>query len=355
MAAAEIDRAKAKEVAQRIAGDVATAMHAALTFIGDRLGLFKAMKDAGPLTVEGLAANTGLDQRHLREWLNAMVSAQYIAYDPAAHTYLLTPEYGVTLGDENSPYFVASFFQVVQGGMSMAPRVAEAFRTGKGVAPQEYPVWMPQATERNSQPRYTFKLVRRWLAAMPHVIERLNQGAMVADVGCGGGRAAILIAQAFPKSRVVGFDVHAESIERARRNAAEAKLAGRVTFELANGTALPAGQFDLVTAFDVIHDAVDPVGLMKSIRRSLKPDGSFLLQEINLSDNVEENITPLGKLTYSVSTLYCMTTSLAQGGPGIGAAMGQTKARELAAAAGFEHFQRLPVHDDFAVLYELKG
>jgi SAM-dependent methyltransferase len=354
-AAGEIDREKAKQAALQILDDVASAMHGAMNFIGDRLGLFKAMKDAGPLTIEELAAKTALNQRYLREWLNSMVAAQYLEYDPARHTYLLTPEYAVALADENSPYFVGSYFQVVQAVMSVAPKVAEAFRTGGGITQAEYPPWMFEATERNSRPRYQSKLTRKWIPAMPQAVERLQRGGVAADVGCGGGRAAILIAKAFPTSRLFGFDLHAESIERARRNAAAAGVADRVTFEVANGTQLPPGKFDLVTTFDVVHDSVDPVGLMSSIRRSLTPGGTYLVQELNVSSEVEENIRPMGKLIYSISTLYCITTSLAQGGAGIGAAMGEPKARELAAAAGFMHFRKLPIKDQFAVLYELMG
>jgi 2-polyprenyl-3-methyl-5-hydroxy-6-metoxy-1,4-benzoquinol methylase len=353
MAGGEIDREKAKQVALQVMSDVATATHAAMTFIGDRLGLFNAMKDAGPLTVDQLAAKTGLNRRYLQEWLNSMVAAKYFEYYPAAHTYLLTPEYAVALADENSPYFIGSYFQVVQATMSVAPKVADAFSTGRGVTQAEYPPWMFEATERNSLPRYQYKLARKWIPAMPQVVERLERGGTAADVGCGGGRAAILMAKAYPKSRVFGFDLHAESIERARRNAADAEVADRVTFEVANGTQLPPGKFDLVTTFDVVHDSVDPVGLMSAIRRALTPGGTYLVQEINISPNVEENIRPLGRMVYSVSTLYCMTTSLAHGGAGIGAAMGEPKARELATQAGFSHFRRLPIEDDFAILYEL--
>ena len=127
-----------------------------------------------------------------------------------------------------------------------------------------------------------------------------------------------------------------------------------MSFEAANGSAIPAASFDFITTFDVVHDSVDPVSLMSAIRRALKPDGTYLVQEINISDAVQDNIRPMGKMVYSVSTLYCMTTSLAHGGAGIGAAMGEPKARELAAAAGFSRFTRLPVKDDFAVLYELR-
>ncbi len=350
----DFDFAKAKQVALTVMSDVGSAMHGMLSYIGDRVGLFKAMMDAGPLTVAQLAAKTGLSARYVREWLSAMAAAHYIEYDPEAATYLLTPEYAAALADEDSPFFIGSYFQMAQAAASVAPKVAEAFRTGKGVVQAEYPSGFFEAAERNSNTRYKHKLMRKWLPAMPQVAAVLNAGGTAADVGCGGGRAAIMIAQAFLNARVTGFDVHAASIERARRNAEAAGVADRVTFEITNGTSLPERAFDFVSTFDVVHDAVDPVGLMGAIRRSLRHDATYLVQEINVTGELKDNIKPLGKMAYSVSTLYCMTTSLAHGGAGIGVAMGEPKARELAAAAGFSRFKRLPIEDDFAVLFELR-
>jgi SAM-dependent methyltransferase len=351
---AELDLEKAKQVAQILVGDVGTVVHGALCYIGDRTGLFKAMAGTGPLTVEQLATKTGLSARYVREWLGAMATARYVEYDSIAKTYLLTPEYAAALADEDSPFFIGGYFQMAQAAVSVAPKVAEAFETGKGVTQAEYPVSFFEAAERNSRTRYLHKLLRKWIPAMPQVVERLNAGGVAADVGCGGGRAAIMIAQAFPRAHLFGYDIHAESIERARGNAAAEGVADRVRFETLDGGQLPAAKFDFVSTFDVVHDSVDPVGLMSAIRRSLRDDGTYLVQEVNVSDKVEENMKPLGKMVYSVSTLYCMTTSLAQGGAGIGTAMGETKARELAAAAGFKRFTRLPIKDDFAVLYELR-
>jgi len=351
---AELDLEKAKQVAQTVVGDVGTVVHGALCYIGDRMGLFKAMAGAGPLTVEQLAGKTGLSARYVREWLGAMATAHYVEYDAAAATYLLTPEYAAALADEDSPFFVGGYFQMAQAAVTVAPQVAEAFKTGKGVSQSEYPVSFFEAAERNSRTRYLHKLLRKWIPAMPQVVERLNAGGVAADVGCGGGRAAIMLAQAFPAARLFGYDLHAESIERACRNAQAEGVAGRVSFEALDGRQLPAAKFDFVSTFDVVHDAVDPLGLMSAIRRSLEDDGTYLVQEVNVSDKVEENMLPLGKMVYSISTLYCMTTSLAHGGAGIGTAMGEKKARELASAAGFKRFTRLPIKDDFAVLYELR-
>jgi ubiquinone/menaquinone biosynthesis C-methylase UbiE len=189
---------------------------------------------------------------------------------------------------------------------------------------------------------------------MPQVVEALNAGGTALDVGCGSGRAVIALANAYPKARLFGYDGHAGSVERARTNAKAAGVADRVTFETVDCTRLPSAQFDFIATFDVIHDSVDPVGLLKSIRGALKPDGTYLMVEVNVSNNLEDNINPMGRMMYSASTLYCMTVSLAHGGAGIGAMMGEPKARELAQSAGFTQFNRLPVKDAFSVLYELR-
>lgn len=348
------DKANFKRTAERIVADASAGLHAVMTYIGDRLGIFKAMADGEPVSRADLAARTGLNERYLREWLGAMVAAQYIEYDPEAQTFRLTPDYAEALAREESPFFVAGYFSNVVAGAMAANRVAEAFRRGGGIKQAEYPPEMLHAAERNSAPRYRYKLLRKWLPAMPQVGERLNAGGTAVDVGCGAGRAAIFMARAFPKARILGIDKHAPSIERARLNAREAGVAERVRFEVGDAAELPAEEFDFISAFDVIHDAVDPVALLRAIRRALKPDGTFLMQEINVSDRLEENIGSMGRMVYSVSTLYCLTTSLAEGGAGLGAAMGPQTAKELAERSGFSRFRRLPIEDAFAALYEMR-
>src|SRR5579871_3992717 len=302
----QLDFEHARRIAQSVVGDAATAMHAALCYIGDRLGIFKAMMDSRPITPAELATRTGLSERYLREWLGAMAAAGYAEFDREAHSFRLPPEYAAALADDSSPFFVASYFQMAQAAISVAPRVAEEFRRGGGVTQAEYPPWLFQAIERNSGTRYRHKLLRKWIPAMPQVVAALENGAAMADVGCGGGRAALMIAQAFPTARVVGVDQHRESIERARAGASEAGLADRVSFEVGDASGLPEGRFAFIAAFDVIHDAADPAGLMSAIRRALAPDGTFVMQEINVSDDLGEDLRPLGKMGYSMSTLYCL-------------------------------------------------
>jgi len=351
----EPDRDKVRAFAAQILSDIGTAVQGALSYIGDRMGIFKAMAAAGaPLTIEELAERTGLNARYLREWLGAMTAAGYVDYDPARSSYFLPPERAAVLADENNPFFLGGFIQESVPLVSMAPKVAEAFRSGKGVSQSEYPPDMFEAIERTSAGIFKHQLIRRWLPAMPQVEEKLRAGGSALDVGCGSGRASIAIAQAFPNARVFGFDSHPGSVERARANAKTAGLGERVRFEAADCTRLPAHEFDFISTFDVVHDSVDPVGLMKSIRGALASDGTYLMVEMNVSANVAENINPLGRLMYSASTLYCLTTSMAQGGAAIGAMMGEPKARELGSAAGFSSFRRLPIRDPFSALFELR-
>ncbi|HKV53874.1 MAG TPA: methyltransferase domain-containing protein [Candidatus Binataceae bacterium] len=349
-----IDWGKVKGFAGLMMNDLGAAMQGALTYIGDRLGIFKSLAEAGAVTSAELAARSGLNERYLREWLGAMTAAKYIEYDPATKRYSMTPEHAMILANDDSPFFMGGFMQMVVPEVGMATKLLDSFRTGKGLPQSEYPPEVFEAIERGSAPMYRHSLVRKWLPAMPQVVEALNNGGACLDVGCGSGRAAITIASAFPKAQVHGYDAHAGSVERARTNAQAAGVGERITFDAVDCTRLPAERFDFISVFDVVHDSVDPSGLLKSIRGALKPDGTCLMVEVNVSNKLEDNISPMGRMMYAASTLYCMTVSLAHGGAGIGALMGEDKARELAHGAGFNRFQRLPVKDAFSVLYELR-
>ena len=283
-----------------------------------------------------------------------MTAAEYVEYDPATGRYRLPPEHALVIADETSPFFLGGFLELIVPCVSQAPKLLKAFRNGKGVPQRAYPPETFEGIERASAAWYRHKLVQEWLPTMPDVVEKLRAGGAYADVGCGSGRAAITVAKAFPAARVFGFDNHAGSIARARRNARAEGVARRITFEARDAKRMPKGRFDLVSTFDVVHDAADPVGLMKAIRRALTPDGTYLMLETNAAPTLEGNVNPIGKFLYSVSTLYCMTQSLASNGAGLGAAMGEPKARELAGKAGFGHFRRLPIEDPFSVLYELR-
>jgi 2-polyprenyl-3-methyl-5-hydroxy-6-metoxy-1,4-benzoquinol methylase len=352
---AQLDQDKLEAFVERIVLDVGTAMRGGLMYIGDRLGVFAALAQSGPVTAAELSGRTGLNERYLREWLGAMATAEYVEHDTEGDTYLLPPEHALPLADEDFPFFTGGLLQMIVPTVTVAPQVAEAFKTGRGVTQDKYLPDMYEAIERMTAPWYKHHLVQTWIPAMPGVQEKLQAGGSACDVGCGLGRASITIAKAFPAATVHGSDVHDGSIERARVNAEAEGVADRLTFTVGDGAELPECQFDLISTFDVVHDSVDPVGLLSAIRKGLREDGTYLMLEMNASGDVEENRNPLGKLLYNVSTLYCMTTSLAHGGAGIGACMGQEKARELAYAAGFTHFRKLPIEEPFSVLYELKA
>ncbi len=353
-AAAAVDQAKVEKFVERMVDDVGTAMRGALSYIGDKHGIFRVLAAAGPVTVEELAKKTKLNARYLREWLGAMATAQYIEYQSDGGKYFLPPEHAAVLADENFPFFLGGFMELIVPTVSVAPQVAKAFKNGKGVPQSAYSAEMFESIERCTAPWYQHQLVQKWIPAMPQVGEKLRAGGAALDVGCGSGRAAITLARAFPKAHVFGFDNHPGSIGRAKANA---KAAGvkNVAFKAVDCTKLPQRQCDFISTFDVVHDSVNPVALMTSIRKALKPDGTYLMLEMNCSPNVHENVNPIGRLLYSVSTLYCMTTSLSKNGAGIGAVMGEPKARELADKAGFKHFRRLPLEDPFSVLYELRA
>jgi SAM-dependent methyltransferase len=284
-----------------------------------------------------------------------MTAAKYINYDAATGRYTMPREHAMILADETSPFFMGGFMQIVAPEVGMAPKLLESFRTGKGIPQSEYPPEVFEGIERGSAPMYRHSLIRKWMPAMPQVVDALNAGGSALDVGCGSGRAVIALAGAYPKAKLFGYDGHPGSVERARANAKAAGVADRVAFDMVDCTKLPTGKFDFIATFDVIHDSVDPVGLLKSIRGALKTDGTYLMVEVNVSNKPEDNINPMGRMMYSASTLYCMTVSLAHGGAGIGAMMGEPKAKELAQEAGFTRFQRLPVKDAFSVLYEIRA
>ncbi len=345
---------KTDQFAGRVVEDAAATLRGALTYIGDRLGLFKTLAAAGPVTTDELARRTGLSARYLREWLGAMTAAEYVQYRPATREYLLPPEHAAVLADEESPAFLGGMLQFAAPAAAVSNRVAEAFRSGTGVAQSEYPPEIFEGIARWSAPSFKHRLVPRWIAAMPHVEAQLRAGGSALDVGCGWGLASIAIARAFPRARVFGSDSHAPSIDRARANARAAGLADRVTFEVRDGAATPPSRFDFISTFDVLHDAGNPAAIVTSIRKALASDGTYLASEPNLSPDVENNINTAGRMLYGATTLYCMSVSLAAGGAGVGADMNEELMRKLAAQCGFGRFRKLAEKDPVDARYELR-
>ena len=350
MTTATIDAPSMEEVmgfAFKVVNELGAAMAAPHVYIGDQLGLFKTLARSGPLTADQLSIETGLQERYLREWAAAMAASGYLDYDATARTFNLPPAKAAVLADDDSPVFVGGFAQMLPDHYKVIPGVMRAFREGGGVPYAEFTDDTFVGTERFFRPGYINFMVSDWIPAIG-IADRLTQGAKVADVGCGRGQAICTLAKAFPKSRFFGFDNHAPGIEGARRNAQDAGVETNTTFEVRASNELPqSGDFDLICTLDSLHDMVDPHGAGRSIHGALKPGGVWFIIEPNVSDNLEENLNPVGRVFYSVSMLQCMTASLAHGGTGYGACMGPAKIRRVADEAGFKSFERLPIENPF--------
>jgi SAM-dependent methyltransferase len=329
-----IDSAKVDQFAHQLIGDIGAALSSVLIHIGDRLGLYRALGDSAPVTSTDLAAKTGLAERYVREWLHNQAAAGWVTYQPDGATFTLPAEHALLLADENSPTFMLGGFDVVAAAWADEQTLTDAFRTGEGIGWHQHDDRLFTGTERFFRPGYQANLISSWLPALDGVVERLDKGITVADVGCGYGAATVLLGQAYPNSTVVGFDYHDTSIATARSRAASADL-DNVTFEMAGAKDFP-GQYDLVCLFDCLHDMGDPVGAARHAREALRPGGVLLLVEPAGADRPEDNHHVLGRLFYAASTAVCMPGSLAQDGHlGLGNQAGTTRLTDILTEAGF--------------------
>jgi SAM-dependent methyltransferase len=310
--------------------------------IGFRLGLFKALADGGAATASELARRAGgLAERYVREWALAQVANGYVTYDPAAETFALTPEQTMVFVNKDSPVYLEGAFDIVAAMIEGEPKVEHSFRTGEGVRWGDSAGCLFCATGAFFRPGYVNNVVQAWLPALDGVEAKLKAGAKVADVGCGVGFSTLLMAEAYPASRFVGFDFHAPSIDEARRHAAGHGLEGRVSFEVAEAKTIAEDGFDLVTVFDCLHDMGDPRGAARHIRRILKDDGTWMVVEPIAGDKPEDNFNPVGRLFYNASTMICVPTSLDQEvGEGLGAQAGEAKLSEVIRDGGFSRVRR---------------
>jgi len=329
------------EFVGKAVGDLGSALTAGLVVVGDQLGLYRAMAHAGPLTPTELAAKTGTTERMVREWLNAQAASGYLTYDPSTQRYELPDEQAEALANEDSPANVLGGFQMIVSTLRAESKIAEAFRTGTGVGWHEHDSGVFEGVERFFRPGYAANLVQSWIPALDGVEAKLQAGARVADIGCGHGASTIVMAQAYPNSKFVGFDYHGPSIDAARKRAAEAGVTDNCTFEVAAAKDYPGNDYDLVAHFDCLHDMGDPQGAAAHVLQSLAPDGTWLIVEPFANDDVSDNLNPVGRVFYSASTFICTPTSLSQEvGAALGAQAGEARLREVVTGAGFTRFRR---------------
>jgi SAM-dependent methyltransferase len=349
-----LDEEKMNGFVMKMLGDVGAAISGALLLVGDRLGLYEALAEAGPQTSAELAKRTGTSERYVREWLANQAASGYLEYDAATTKFTLPREHVPVLADEHSPVLMCGLYQIVQTLYADEPKITDAFRTGSGVGWHEHDSRLFSATERFFRPGYNANIVANWLPALDGVVEKLQSGAKVADIGCGLGTSTIMMARAFPNSTFFGFDYHQESIEAGRRAAEAAGLSDRVRFAVAPAKSFPGNGYDLVCAFDCIHDMGDPVGALAHVREVLAADGTCMMVEPFANDRLEENLNPVGRIFYGASTILCTPASLSQEvGAALGAQSGEARMREVARQAGMSHFRRA-AETPFNLVYELR-
>ncbi|MCG2640426.1 MULTISPECIES: class I SAM-dependent methyltransferase [Bradyrhizobium] len=337
----EVNEDRLNSFMGKMIGDVGAAMSASLMLLGDKLGLYKALAQDGPMDAAALAKATGTAERYIREWLAAQAASGYVEYDSATGTFSMLPEQILALADEDSPVFLGAVGSLVSATFLDEPKIADAFRTGKGVGWNKRSECLFCGTARFFRTSYKHYLVQDWLPALEGVVDKLKHGAKVADVGCGHGVSTRLMAEAFPNSTFYGFDYHDGSIEAARKAASEAGLSGRVHFATCSAKTFPAQAYDLVCFFDCLHDMGDPVGALRHTRSTLADDGTCLLIEPFAKDRLEENLNPVGRVYYAASTMVCTPASLDQEvGLALGAQAGEARLRDVARQGGFTRFRR---------------
>jgi len=340
MDALAIDNSKLEAFLTRALGDLSAGYGGVLISVGHKLGLYKAMVGAGPVSAREVAGRSGCAERYVREWLNAQVAGGYLDYHATSDTYELSPEHAIVLADEDSPFFMASVWQVPASMWFDEDKTIEAFRTGKGVGWGEHDGRLYCGVGAFYRNAYRASLVAEWLPALDGVVDKLEGGIAVADVGCGHGHSTVLMAEAFPNSVFHGFDVHEASIAEARNNARTAGVDARASFEVADAGGYP-GRYGLICFFDALHDMGDPLRAAQFAAQALAPDGTVLLIEPFANDRVEDNISAVARIYYAASTTLCCAHAISEGGRMVlGAQAGEARLAEVFRQAGFSRFRR---------------
>jgi 2-polyprenyl-3-methyl-5-hydroxy-6-metoxy-1,4-benzoquinol methylase len=331
-----VNQQKLDTLVGRLLGELSAGYGGVMVSIGHKLGLYRAMAGGGPLSSHEIARRSGCSERYVREWLNSQVAGGYIAYHPTSATYELTPEQAAVLADDTSPVFLPHAWQVVASMWADEPKTLNAFRTGEGVSWGEHSERLFCGVAAFYRNCYSASLVQEWLPALSGVTAKLEEGARVADIGCGHGHSTVLMAQGYPQSRFWGFDVHEGSIEIARRVAREAGVEERVSFEVAKADEYAGHGYDLVCFFDCLHDMGRPIDALRYARTAMVEDGTIMLIEPFAGDRVEDNINPVGRLYYAASTTMCCAHAISENGTHVlGAQAGPNQLEAVLRSAGF--------------------
>lgn len=345
---------KSKELVNRIIGDVGGAFTTGLSYIGDKLGLFKALAKFDRCQSQQLAAETNLSERYVREWLKGMVAAEYIEYDAETNSYFMSAEQKAVLTQEESPVFASGAFQFTISSLLHTPRVIESFRNGGGISFEEFGEEIADAIDRLHRPWFEHLLTSQWLPGFPGLKEQLDKGISILDVGCGLGRSTLAIGFDYPNCRVVGIDPHVPSIKKARKLASEKQVNNVEFLELKlEDISSRDIHFDLIIAIDCIHDFPNPTQGLRDIKKLLSPDGQVFWSEPTGSHNPIENRNPAGKMRANLSPFHCLSVSLACDGAGLGTIIGEEGAKKLALEAGFTSFESIEINNKMQQFFRL--
>lgn len=346
----QVDEGRLQELAGKVVGDIAGAMGVFMAYIGDQSGVYRAMRDSGPTTLEELASKTRLNPKYLHQWLGSNAAAGYVTYDASGDRFSLSPEQAIVFAEEGHPACLQGFFQAVVSQYETNQEAVDTFISGRGRPWGDHSRCLFCGTDRFFRPGYAANLLENWIPALDGVEEKLKAGAKIADIGCGHGSSTVLMAEAFPNSKIYGIDFHQPSIEEARKRAQSVGVTN-VEFIVAKAQDYPGDGFDFACIFDALHDMGDPVGAARHIRETMKPDGTFMLVEPLAGDSMAENLHPLGQIFYGFSTTVCTPASLAQEvGLGLGAQAGEKKLTEVLRQAGFQNIRRATQTDTNMVL-----
>ena len=348
-----MDDDKVMDFLHKFVGDLGATITAGSVVVGHRLGLYQAMVGT-PGTSDDLARRTQCDPRYIAEWLRGQAAGGYVTYDPADDTYSLTEEQAFVLANPDGAVYAPGAFVLALGSLQAVDRVVEGFRTGAGIGWHEHDHDVFVGCEQFFRPGYNANLVPSWIPALNGVDAKLTAGGKVADIGCGLGASTILLAEQYPNSQFVGADYHDGSIELARKRAADAGVAERISFDVASAQNFAGTGYDLVTTFDCLHDMGDPLGAATHIRQSLDADGTWLIVEPAAGDAVTDNLNPVGRVYYGFSTFLCVPNALSQpGGYALGAQAGEQAIGNVVRQAGFSRFRRA-ADTPFNIVYEAK-